>query len=216
MATQFTATLRCWYVRFFMTLLIVVAFSSVALAQATVVRVEEDWELVVATPDPDSDAPQVTCVISPQGNLDSYYATFEINHQSELTFEAGGLQLQIWEGEALIGDKAYPNRNILATAGETIAWTQSVEVDDGVVTFEVTNGSSSTWGTFGGQGYLKAMLPTELNSLSDYSPSVSIHDSGVSYASNRVTSLTLKSVRYYDAEGNLISEDSAEKIVHSL
>jgi len=215
MLVQFAATLRCWYVRFFLTILIVTAFSSVALAQTTVVRVEEDWELVVATPDPGSDSPQVTCVISPYGNLDSYYATFEINHQSE-AFDAGGLQLQIWQGESLIGDKGYPNHNILSTDGETVAWTQSLEIRDGVVTFEITNGSSSTWGTFGGQGYLKAMVPTELGSLGSYSPSISTQETGVSYASNRVSSLTLKAVRYYDEEGKLISEDSAPKVVHSL
>jgi len=216
MVVQFAAILRCWHVRFVMMLLIVAVFSSVALAQAPVMRVEEDWELVVATPDPDSDAPQITCVISPHANLDSYYATFEINHQSEQAFDAGGLQLQIWEGETLIGDRGYPNHDILSTEGETVAWTQSLEVRDGVVTFEITEGDSTTWGAFGGQGYLKAMVPTELSSLGGYSPSVSTHDSGVSYASNRVNSLTLKSVRYYDEEGNLISEDNVPKVVHSL
>jgi len=216
MVIRSTHMLRSWYVRFFMMLLIVAIFSNVALAQETAVRVEEDWELVIATPDPDSDSPQVTCLISPHASLDSYYATFELNHQSELTFESGGLQMQIWDGEALVGDKGHPNRQVLSTTGETITWTQSVDVRDGVLTFEITKGNSTTWGTFGGQGYLKAMLPTELSSLSGYSPSISVKDSGVSYASNRVTSLTLKGVRYYDAEGKLISEDSVPKVVHSL
>ena len=39
-----------------------------------VVRVEEDWELVVGTPDANSDAPQVTCVISPTGDVDDVHA----------------------------------------------------------------------------------------------------------------------------------------------
>ena len=216
MLVHFPADLRCWCVRLLLVLLIVVTFSSVAFAEGPAVRVEEDWELVIATPDPDRDAPQVTCVLSPQGSLDSYYVTFELNHQSELTFEAGGLQLQIWDAEALIGDKGYPDRNILATAGETITWTQSVEVRDGVATFEVTNGSSTTWGTFGGQGYLKAMLPTELSNVSGSSSAVSTGHSGVSYAANRVGSLTLKKVRYYNADGKLIAEDTAPKVVQSL
>src|SRR5687767_8624998 len=44
--------------------------------EASVVKVHEEWELVVANPDADLDAPQITAVISPLGNLDGLYAAF--------------------------------------------------------------------------------------------------------------------------------------------
>jgi len=215
MANHCTLAARCWSSRVLLTLLIVAACSSVAVAQTspTVVRVEEDWELVIETPDPGSDGPQITCAISPLGNLDSLYATFELNHQSELTFEAGGLQLQIWDGEVLLSDKGYPNRNVLSQAGEVITWTQCLEVQNDTVTFEVINGISTTWGNFGGQGYLKAMLSTTLTDLGSYNSSVSVGDSGVSYGGNRVSSLVLKSVRFHLSTGEVI-EDDVPKVIH--
>lgn len=217
MINRFALGVRCWSSRVLLMLLIVAVWSSVAMAQTapTVVRVEEDWELVVGTPDPDSDGPQVTAVISPFGNLDSLYSTFELNHQSELTFEAGGLQLQIWDGQVLLGDKGHPNRNVLSQAGEVIAWTQSLELQNETVTFEITDGSSTTWGNFGGQGYLKVMLPTTLSDLGSYSSAVSVGDSGVSYGGNRVTSLVLKRVRFHLSTGE-VTEDNVPKVVHSL
>ena len=36
----------------------VLGLTSVSQAQSTVVKVEEDWELVISEPSPDSDAPQ--------------------------------------------------------------------------------------------------------------------------------------------------------------
>lgn len=50
--------MRASLLRAILILSIVLAAATTALGQTpTVVRVEEDWELVIATPDPDSDAP---------------------------------------------------------------------------------------------------------------------------------------------------------------
>ncbi len=212
---QFALSMRCWCPRLFLMVLILAVWSTVALADESpaIVRVEEDWELVISTPDPDSDGPQVTSVFSPYGHLDSLHATFEVNHQSEVAFAAGGLQLQIWDGDVLLGDKGFPNRNVLVQPGETVLWTQSLEVQDGHLTFEITNGNSGTWDDFGGQGYLKAILATELTDLSSYSPAVSVGDSGVGYGGNRVSSLVLKSVRVYLSTGE-VTEDNTLRVVH--
>ena len=201
--------------RWAVTITIVLATAGVACGDTPqIVRVEEDWEMVVGEPDPGSDAPQITCAISPLGNLDSWYATFELNQQSELTFEAGGLQLQVWEGEVLTVDRGYPNRSILMQTGEVIRWTQTMELQDNSLTFEITNGTSTTWGNFGGQGYLKASIPVSMTSLSSYSPDVSVGNSGVSYAGNRVESVVLKAVRYYTSTGQVI-EDNTPRVAHS-
>jgi len=121
-----------------------------------VVRVEETWELVVGTPDSDTSGPQVTCAISPTGNLDGLYSIFTLNHQSHPSFTAGGLQLQVWDGDATLAAKKHPNQGLLATAGETVRWTMKMSLHDGGLVFDVDDGASTTWGNFGTQGHLWA------------------------------------------------------------
>jgi hypothetical protein len=196
-------------------ILVLLSWAAVAAAQpaADVVRIEEDWELVVGTPDSDSDAPQVTCVISPMAGVESWHAALELNQQGLPVFAAGGLQLQVWEGEVPLSDRRFPNGAVLGYAGETVRWTQTMQLDDGELTFEVVNGTSATWGNFGGQGYLKASIATTLGSLDAYNPNVSANNSGVSYAANRVHSLILKRVRYFTSTGEQYEDDTA-RIVH--
>ena len=86
--------------------IVVAVLAEPVFAQSTAVtRVEEDWELVIGTPSTNSDAPQVTCLISPLPNADSYHATFVVNNHDMPTFVAGGLQLQVWNGKTLLASK---------------------------------------------------------------------------------------------------------------
>ena len=76
--------------------------STAAIAEGpapTILRVEEDWVLLIGTPDQNSVSPQVTCVFAPTGNLSSLAGVFELNHQSQPSFAAGGLHIQVWQGE---------------------------------------------------------------------------------------------------------------------
>ncbi len=194
-------------------------FLSILLATAaeaqmpSIVRVEEDWELVVAAPDHYTDAPQLTCTISPLGNTEAIHATFDLNHQSQPEFVPGGLQLQLWDGEVPIDYQGYPSPAVLRQDGETVTWTQRMELASGQLIFEIVNGNSVTWGSFGGQGYLKTMVPASLADLNGYQPSVSVNNSGVGYAGNRVQSLELKTVRLYTAAGEVLT-DNAPKVVY--
>ncbi len=180
-----------------------------------VTRVEEDWELVIGVPSPNSDAPQATCLISPVENADSVYATFTVNHHDVPSFVAGGLQLQVWNGKNLLTSKRFAEQAVLVTPGETIRWTQAVSLVDDKLVFETIHGSSTTWGNFGGGDSLKVAVPTQLQNLNHYDPRVSVAESSVSYAANRVQSLVLKRVRTYGASG-LIAEDNTPRVVHSL
>ena len=181
---------------------------------ASVVRVEEDWELVVGTPDPDSDSPQVVCVVSPLCKADSVHATFEVNHRSVPQFVPGGVQLVVWNGEAPLAIESSTNEAPLAHAGETIRWTQCMEVNEGQLTFEILGGSSTTWGAFGAEGSLRATVPTSLANLDAYTPSVSVKGSGVNYAGHRVHSLVLKRIRVHLSNGEQV-EDTTARTVHS-
>jgi len=197
-----------------------VALASLGLAatataqgpSSAVFSVQEDWELVVGDPDPLSNAPQVTCVISPVGNVDSLHAAFELNHQTEPAYEAGGLQLQVWEGEEHLNTKWFPEHNQLATSDEVVQWTQQLVLAGGELTFEVTSGESTTWGSFGGK--LRTTVGSTLANLNDYDPEVSVANSGVGFAGNRVVSLVLKRVRWYAADGTILVEDNTLRVVH--
>ena len=190
------------------------SWSRVGEAQSLpyVVRVEEDWELVAGEPDPNNNAPQLSCVTSPVGNVESLHAVLALNHQSLPEFVPGGTQLQVWNNETPQLWRKFPNAALMAHPGETVRWTQSMQLEDGVLTFEVLGGNSTTWGAFGGQGYLKASVPTTLADLNAYDPAVSVNNSGVSYAANRVQSLVLRKVRLVMSTGEVLEDDTPRPV----
>ena len=192
--------------------LICVAAAPASAAQP-IVRVEEDWELVVGEPDLTTNGPQVTTVITPLNNVNGVHATFEVNHQTQPGYVAGGMQVQVWNGETPVAAKKGSKDGQLHHAGEAVRWTQSMELQGGNLIFEVSDGNSSSWGTFGGQGYLRLSVGTSLSNLNGYNPDCSADHTGIGYGSNRVAILVLKEVRIYDAQG-LIATDSTQRVVH--
>lgn len=181
----------------------------------TVTEVQEDWELIVGTPDPNSSGPQITCSIAPSAADDSLYAAFELNHRTLPQFARGGMQLQVWSGAYNLSNNPYPQNQIMGTVGETATWTISMKLSGGNIIFDVRNGNSTTWGNFGGQGYLRSSQACDLANLNAYSADDTIDNSGVGFASNRVQSLTLKRVRYYLSNGDVVTDDSP-RVVHQL
>ena len=214
MMGRFAVDARAWGFRGLLALCCVVAWAGIAAgdSDATIVAVEEDWELVIATPDPDTSGPQAICTMSPQGNMWGLYCTLELNHQTVPDFSPGGLQFELWWGETLITERRAPTQAVLSQAGEVIRWTQKIELAEGMLNMEIVNGSSTTWGSFGGQGYLKAVVPVYLQSLSGYDPAVSVQNSGINYAANRVQSLVLKRVRLITADGTVLEDDTLRPV----
>ncbi len=192
----------------FLALVCLAAATTGAFAQdsSTVVRVEEDWELIVDIPEPDKEAPQVACLISPVGNAGSVYALFTINHHTIPEYVAGGLQLQIWNGSEPLTERSFRHQTLMHTQGETVTWTQAMEINgnSGTLEFEVLGGASTTWGEFGVQDNLKISVATPLQNLNEYSPEVSTVHSDIEYADNLARSLTLKRIRVYTADGEMV------------
>jgi len=180
---------------------------------ADIIRVEEDWVVEVSEPETDKTAPQIYTVISPYGNISNLHAIFELNHKTQPDYSAGGMQLQSWNGTTLLDYRNNGVKGKLSHSNETISFTVRMEIVNGVLQFEIRNGSSTTWGTFGGQGYLKTSIDTAPNDLNDYDPTLSIKESKVGYSSHRVKKLARTAVRYYSSEG-LVVEDKTEKVVH--
>jgi len=168
-----------------------------------IVAIEEHWELSVGEPDASSSAPQVSMVMSHTGNLDGNYFVFTLNHRTDPDYRAGGMQVQLWSGEDLVYSRNSIHESPLSQTDEVITWVQRTELVDGSLTFEVSNGHSNSWGTFGDQGRLRLTMDTTLENLNAYRPAISLEESGVCFAGNRVRSLVLTKLRWIDSEGNV-------------
>lgn len=179
------------------------------------VHVEEDWELVIGEPDANSAGPQIACTMSPWGDIANTYFTLEINHQSVPYWQPGGLTIHQWSGEWLVQSMNRQDRSIMQTPDETMTWTQVLDVTNGLLTFQVKNGHSTTWGNFGTSGYFKIQTWAGPNDLNSYSPTVSASRSGVAYASNRVKSLKILRVRG-TLDNGATATDNTIRVVHEL
>jgi len=207
--------LNCLRFVLFCGALALVMLPNLAMGQ-DVMKVEEDWELVVLEPSPDITAPQITCLISPFGDIDGVFGALELNHGSMPDFSSGGLQLQAWSGESYITVRDYCDTT-LQNNSEVVTWTTKMWLNNASserLTFKVANGNSTSWGTFGGDGNFKLSLTSAILNLNEYDPAVSVANSGIGFGSQRVERLVLKRVRYYDGWGNLLNEDTTERVVH--
>ena len=166
-----------------------------------VVSVEEHWELRLGEPDPDRSAPQTTMVHSPDGDLDDVHFLFTINHSTVPEYEPGGLQVQLWDNDQLV-DSSSVGGGTLSFNEEVVTWVQRLSIENETLKFQVRDGESETWGQFGGDD-LTLTTATSLYSLNGYRPGVSISESQVSYAENRVGSLTLTKLVWITDDGEV-------------
>lgn len=194
--------------------ILVIGVPLAADAPPDVMRVEEDWEVVLNEPSEDIDAPQFHTIIGPHSNPDSLYLQVCWNYRDQPTFAAGGMQMVAWFVDSCVGRKTC-RANRLSTVAETITWTSAMATNGSVLSFEIVNGLSTSWGTFGGsESSLSGDV--QLANLNGYSTGFSVDNSWISYGANRVNMLKITEVRRYDREGRLISRDTTPRIVYEL
>jgi len=192
------------------------AWGGSAVGQAwDIVHVEEDWELVVGEPDPNTSGPQIACAMSPFSNISDTYFTSEINHRSMPWWAPGGISIHQWSGDWRIQSFDRADRSTMQTNDEVVRWTQSLDVSGGKLTFQVKNGTSTTWGAFGYSNMVKLQTSWGVNNINNYSPDVSVANSGVAFASNRVKALRLVQVRATLSNGTTVT-DTTTRTVHEL
>ena len=182
-----------------------IVLSSLLLAPAhaddsDVVEIEEHWQLIVGESDTTRCSPQVTMIMSPVDDFAGDFFVFTLNHWTFPEFWAGGYQLQLWSGTECVTAKDGLNTAQLHHDDEVITWVQRLSVSEGELRFQVTSGSGESWGNFGGEGFSIA-TPTSLTKLNSYRPGISLDQSGIGFAGNRVSSLTLQKIRWKTADG---------------
>jgi hypothetical protein len=181
----------------------------------SILQVEEDWELVVLTPDPLQDSPQISTWMSPTGNMGSEHFGLDLNHTLRNSEIGGGFQTKALNGESLIESKTHDDSTNLHHEGEVIRWTQVMSTHGGSLYFSIKNGTSQSWGAFGGSN-TTVSIPSGLTNLNQYSHLSSLSWSGVGYASNRVGHLKLLRVRKVDSNGQIVEQSIGTAIESSV
>jgi len=188
---------------------------SSAIFADDVLRVEEDWELVLGQPDANSVGPQVVTTMSPSGNINGTFFTMEINHRSAPTWTPGGISIHRWYADWRMASYDRADRSVMTTNNETVTWTQALYFDNGDLTYKVFNGTSDTWGSFGYSGLVKLSCNYSPNNLNSYTTDVSVGQSGAAFAGNRVRSLKIKTIRKTLSNGQ-VQTDNTGWIVQQL
>jgi hypothetical protein len=182
-------------------------------AQDPIIRVEEDWALLLNEPDNGVVAPQFHTVMSPVCNLDAHYALVTWNYRVDYSYEGefapGGLQLQAWNGEDRLRRVSIGEAE-LSKAPEFITWTQRLDTNGVQLNFEIFEGEGASWGWFGDE--MRITSEAAYPNLDEYCTDTSAGNSWITFGSNRVDGLAIMQVRRYSANG-LVSVDSTPRIV---
>lgn len=189
------------------------------LAGVNIVKIEEDWLLDIADPEPDKNCPQVVTVFGPADPDSGTYAIFELNHGTLPDFAEGGMQLQAWYGEYLIGYRSQFAPAEFNQAIERVTYTTVIRVRDNSLKLAIINGHSLTWGDFGGTWSLRVDMSTWRENLNDWNSRHSLEHSRVSYGANRVNKFVRTEIRYYtrnESGYQLHYKDETDSYIHRL
>jgi hypothetical protein len=175
----------------------------------SVVRVEEDWELIVKNPDWNVAAPQVATQMK-RWEGSSRFFNLHLNAVDLPKLALGGMQLQAWQGTNNLASTTSANNDIMNTPNEVVSWTQYLwKKPDGKLYFGVSTASSETWGDFSGQ---EVQMPTGNTNLDEYSPSYSASYSGITFGANRVASFKLLRVRVLLSDGAVVTDNTTRAV----
>lgn len=196
-------------------LLVSVLATPNCLAQSTSLwKVEEDWEMVTQEPDSAIVSPQVSFAMFPCGHehidevvqhAHNVYFLLQMNYFADDYFSAGGFHVAAVEQEDIVDEERSATQIVLSSDHDHVSWTSVMAVVDNKLMFAVKNGYGNDWGTFGGPEYLVQMQNCPISNLKEYDYSTSLKNVDISFGANRVDSITLKEVRLYYTDGNVVT-----------
>lgn len=179
-----------------------------------VIGVEEVWQLVLVEPDGGVYSPQFTTVMSPTGDLDSFYVQVSWNYREFPDFTPGGYQVQAWNDDQLLRLRDDPE-DVFNDQLEVTVWTQTMATFGCGIAFAVFDGQSTSWGLFGGPDTVVSDNIAMWN-LDNYSPDVSVRNTCITYGANRVALLMIAEVRYYGPESGLLYVDTTPRVAYAM
>ena len=180
---------------------LIVGFTTPCPAQTPSVQmIEEDWEMAINEPDPNSHSPQVTFFTSPCADCDDTYFQLQMNYAADEGFSGGGFHVAAVNKSVIVDEERSDTKVALTTAHDHIRWTNVMALIDHKLYFAVKSGHCNDWGSFGGPEYLVEM-PTESIDLSNYQAQQSLDTVDIGFGGNRVNSVTLRSVILHYSDG---------------
>lgn len=189
---------------------LVLALTGTAEAGGQYVRVEQDWELILNTPDLSFPSPQIVIPMKTRP-LSNKTAFFLVNHHDFPSFQAGGGQIQLWQDDVQVV-KSFEGPTLIRD-GEVVTWTQYLERKDGKLNFGLSAVAGEAWGTNTAETLGGPVSFTDSNpQITDYDSSYSVDNVVIMFGDGRVHSLKLLAVRKYKSDGSV--ETEAERTVY--
>jgi hypothetical protein len=189
------------------------------LAQAPegTMAIEQDWTVEVysvSNPDRGTTNPQFISGFAIPNVPALFQTTW--NHRDIPIGEEGGIQLQAYSWDELQDEREILTpewKEKLSENNETVTWTQRLHITDLDYVYTVKNITGSTWGSLPGpfsvtRRFLSWTPPLELYTFEE----IRKH-TGITAGSNRFKKLAIVQTRFYDANGELLSTDSVERVL---
>ncbi|MBL8815319.1 MAG: hypothetical protein JNL58_04770 [Planctomyces sp.] len=181
--------------------------SFAALAEErTLIRVEEDWMVLIEETDDDAASPQVNNVIAFASSQSGLYGMIELNHSTYPSFHAGGIQVQARNDENVIASQTYRDGIALDRDFDRLEYTVSLFHSGEHTWVGIKNIRSKTWGD-SGSTETRAQIASYRKSLSNYTPDHSASASSVNVGAQRVATMCMPRVRYYYSNGDVETEE---------
>jgi hypothetical protein len=172
-------------------------------------RIEEDWQIVLGTPNSASSTPQISMEMAPDPNA-ALAGVFLINYGDTPDFVAGGAQAQLWNQDTNLALADFRS-NAFSTAGDTITFTLYMERSNGQLKFGVVKGNCASWGLVG-NSKMNLTYPDNTPNFPSYQSSYSVNHATIVVGASRVQSMTLLQVRKYKANKNNYDTEPSQNV----
>ena len=163
-------------------------------------RIEEDWELILNTPDGANGSPQIAFEMTPDAGS-PLTGIFLINDRDTPNFIAGGVQVQLWNGDTNVATANFGSTT-LSNKDEKITFTLYMDRQTGgQLKYGVLRGLCTTWGDLS-KASLNVSCPDNTNTFTNYLSANSVGNAQITLGASRVKSLKVLQVRKYYVKGS--------------
>ena len=185
------------------------SFAWAAPAPSNAMVIEEEWKLVLDTPNTTGDSPQF-CSSFDLGNGAYFVTTW--NYRTDPEYVAGGIQLQVWKDGEMVGSTTLDLAE-LNTNNDTITWKHIYRVQGTDVDMRIVGVNSQTWGNNINTTSV-SLTSAGVANFNQYDPQKSCSESGISLGANRVSWFGMTGVTVYDEKGRRMGQDSTQRPVY--